>query len=95
MISADEFDRLVAGQFVSMKVAGGPTIEGFAARDRDDRRLIRVDGLALENDGSVSEFSLRLERLHIEAVVVLLSAPEVRYSQGTVHCVQAALWPSQ
>jgi hypothetical protein len=78
-----------------VKLAGGPTIEGYATRDTDDLQLLRVDGLALEDDGSVSQFSLRLELTQIEAVLVLPNAREFTDSGGTVHRMQAALWPNQ
>ncbi len=82
MISAHEFNGLVASQFVSVKLAGGPAVKGYAARDPDDLQRLRVDGLALEDDGSVSHFSLRLEQSQIEHADVLPSAPKVTDSQG-------------
>lgn len=85
MISDDEFNRLCAAQFVSLTLAGGPTVQGYAAQDPDDRQLLRVDGLALENDGTVTPFSLRLERSQIESAEILLDAPVVRDRDGTVH----------
>ncbi|MGH7982690.1 MAG: hypothetical protein ACREFF_06030 [Candidatus Udaeobacter sp.] len=94
MMSADEFNRLAAGQFVSVKLAGGPTVEGYAARDPDDPQRLRVNGLALEDDGSVSQFSLQLEQSQIEAVAVLSNAPEVTDSQGRVHRMPAAFLSS-
>ena len=92
MISADEFNGLAGGQFVHLRLLHGPTIEGYAARDPGDSNLLRVDGLAVVDDGSVGQFSLRLERAHIEAALILKDPPEVIDSQNRVHRMRPEFW---
>ena len=92
MISSQEFDRICAGHFAALTLEGGLTLQGYAARDLADGELIRVDGLAAEEDGSISQFSLRLERSQVQAASLLPEPPAVTDSAGTVHRMQSAFW---
>jgi hypothetical protein len=85
MISAPEFERLWVGQFVTLTLADGPTITGYAVRDIEDTQFLRVDGLALEDDGSVCEFSLRLKPSDIQSAGILSEPPTITDSRGVVH----------
>ena len=95
MISAEGFDRLCGGAFVSVTLAGGPTLQGYAAQDPDQAQRLRVDGFAREDDGRVSQFSLSLERSQIEAADILPNAPEATDSDGIVHRMQPAFWGNE
>jgi hypothetical protein len=92
MISSADFDRLCSGDFVQLTLILGPTIQGYAARDPDHDQLLRVDGFALEDDGSVSQLSVRIERSQIETADILPNAPEVIDSRGIIHRMQSAFW---
>ena len=88
MISADQFDRLCAGQFVRLTLIGGPSIEGYAARDPESPSQLRIDTLTLEDDGTVSEVSLRLQSPQIDSAEVLQNPPMVIDRHGITHRVQ-------
>jgi hypothetical protein len=92
MISNHDFERLCAGRFVSLTLVAGPTVDGYAARDLDRVALIRVDGLALEDDDSISRFSLRLECSQIDTAVILSDAPAVTDLHGAIHRMRPSFW---
>ena len=95
MIPSDEFDRFCNGQFTSVTLESGPIVQGYAARDLQDFRLMRIDGFTLEDDGRVSQFSLRLEQSQIKAASVLKEPPAVTDLDGTVHRMRSAFWDDE
>lgn len=92
MLSDEEFHRLCSGGFVRVTLVDGPTLQGYAATDPDDGNLLRVDGFAFEEDGMVSEFSVRLRPSQIETGVTLGEAPEVADPNGRIYRMKAAFF---
>ena len=83
---------LKVGNFAALTLNGGMTISGYAGEDPDRAGVLRIDGLALEDDGSVSQFSLRLEQSQIQAATVLNGAPTVSDGVDRIHRMRAAFW---
>jgi len=92
MISIQEFDHLCAGHFAALTLESGITLHGYAGRDLADVKFIRVDGLVTEDDGTVGQFSVRLERSQIQQASILTEAPVATASDGTVHRMRSAFW---
>jgi hypothetical protein len=49
---APSLQKIRLGAFVRIKLHNGPTIDGYAGTNPDSAGLIRVDGLASEDDGA-------------------------------------------
>ena len=92
MISFKEFEDLCTGHFAALTLEGGPTIQGYAGGDPAHANCIRVDGLALEDDGTVSQFSLCLERSQIQTANLLPETPTITDFGGIVHCMRPGFW---
>ncbi len=92
MISTQEFDSLCTGHFAALTLEGGPTLQGYTRRDSTHGKFILFDGLATEDDGTVSKFSHRLERSQIQAASLLSEPPSVTDCNGTIHRMRAAFW---
>lgn len=67
--------RLRQGGFVRVTLRDGTSAEGYAASDPQEPAFIRMDGSAVEIDGTLRRFALRLPPQEIEAVQPLDAAP--------------------
>jgi hypothetical protein len=93
MVDPDDIRWVYGGGFVRLTLCGGPTVSGHAASDPEDAKVLRLDGLASEGDGGMSQFSLRLQPGDIEAIEAIQSAPLYADPNGTDVAMPAAFWP--
>jgi hypothetical protein len=93
MANPDAFRLASAGGFVRLTLRGGPTVSGYGAADPDDPSYLRFDTLAPEDDGTLSQISLRLRAGDIDAIQPLAAAPVFPGPEGSVVVLSAALWP--
>jgi hypothetical protein len=80
------------GRFARVQLRGGPAIDGFAAADPSDARFLRVDSLVADDDGNLSQLSLRLLPADIISVEVLANAPRFQGANGLVIVMPASFW---
>ena len=92
MITPAQFQRLKNGGFASIQLANGPLLSGFAAQDTEVARFLRLDGLIENEDGSLSQFALRLELAEIEGADFLDRAPIFTDRAGTQSSMNAEFW---
>jgi hypothetical protein len=92
VISVQEFNRLCAGRFVALTLEGGPTLAGLRRARSRSHTIIRVDGLATEDDGTISQFSLRLERFQIQAASILPRPSVISDAEGQVYRMGSGFW---
>lgn len=91
-MSDSNIEQLRRGSFACVHLRGGPVISGYAATDPEDARFVRLDSLVSEDDGSLSQISLRLSADNIESVKVLSDAPRFRNADGLTVVMPASLW---
>ena len=93
MIDEKTIEDVRKGQFARVQLRGGPAIDGFAAADPSDARFLRVDTLAPEGDGSLSQVSLRLLPADMTSLEVLAGPPHFKDVDGSAVVMPASLWP--
>ncbi len=79
--------------FARVQLRGGGTIAGWVGRDPECGDRLRLDGLAEEDDGSLTPFSLSLDAQDIETVELLAEAPAVIRPGGSRAIIPAGFWP--
>ena len=92
MINSTQFQQLKGGGFVSIQLENGPQLSGFAAQDLEIPRLLRLDGMIENGEGSLSQFALRLEQAEIEAAQWLAEPPVFASGTGETYTMNAAFW---
>ena len=95
MITDSTIEESRQGRFARVQLRGGPTIDRFAAADPEDHRLIRIDSLVTEDDGSLSRLSLRLLPGELASVEVLVDAPRFHDADGSLVVMPESLWPGR
>jgi len=95
MINEKTIEDVRRGRFARVQLSGGPAIDGFAAADPSDSRFLRVDSLAAEDDGSLSQISLRLLPAGMASVEVLADAPRFQEADGSVVVMPASFWSEE
>jgi hypothetical protein len=94
-MSDDVIQQARRGGFARIKLRGGPTISGYAGTDPHNPRFLRLDSFVAEDDGSLSQVSLRLTTGDVETVEVLADAPRFRNRDGTPVVMPASFWPEE
>ena len=82
MITPAQFQQLKLGGFASIQLKNGPLLSGFAAQDLELPKLLRLDGMIENEEGSLSQFALRLEPAEIEGAEFLDQEPTFTDSAG-------------
>jgi hypothetical protein len=72
---------------------GDLVIDGYAASDPEDARFLRIDSLVAEDDGSLSQLSLRLLPSQVRGVQPLDYPPRFQDEQGAMVVMPASFWP--
>ena len=93
MIEHTQFKEAQRGHFVIATLGDGQQFSGFAAQDPQNPALLRLDGLAITESGSLARFSLRLEHEGIENLQLLLTSPTFIDRDGREQSMDGAFWP--
>lgn len=93
MIEQFQFEEAQRGHFVIATLGDGQQFSGFAAQDPQNPTLLRLDGLAVTENGSLARFSLRLESETIENLQLLLTSPTFLDQNGREIGMDGAFWP--
>ena len=85
-------EKVRSGAFVTISLLDGPTLTGYAAQDPEVNSLIRLDGIAFDDDESLCHFSLRVRENEIAAIQVLERAPSFKDKYGNKEVMSNNFW---